>query len=57
MLSESYMTKITKKTNEPYIWDINGEDYWIINKDISEQDGNELDLQQVDSGTSTVTRN
>ena len=29
------MTKIMKKTNEPYIWDINGEDYWIINENSS----------------------
>lgn len=57
MLSESYMTKINQKTNEPYMWDINGEDYWIINDDIYEQEGNSLDIQQVDSGTSTVTRN
>jgi len=51
------MTKINQKTNEPYMWDINGEDYWIINDDIYEQEGNSLDIQQVDSGTSTVTRN
>ena len=57
MLSESYVTKINQKTNEPYMWDINGEDYWIINDDIYEQEGNSLDIQQVDSGTSTVTRN
>ena len=42
MLSESYMTKIMKKTNEPYIWDINGEDYWIINENSSEQQKNEI---------------
>lgn len=57
MLSENYVTKINQKTNEPYMWDINGEDYWIINDDIYEQEGNSLDIQQVDSGTSTVTRN
>lgn len=57
MLSESYVTKINQKTNEPYMWDINGEDYWIINDDIYEQEENSLDIQQVDSGTSTVTRN
>ena len=57
MLSESYVTKIKQKTNEPYTWDINGEDYWIINDDMYEQEGNSLDIQQVDSGTSTVTRN
>ena len=57
MLSESYMTKINQKTNEPYMWDINGEDYWIINDDMYEQEENSLDIQQVDSGTSTVTRN
>ena len=57
MLSESYVTKIKQKTNEPYMWDINGEDYWIINDDIYEQEENSLDIQQVDSGTSTVTRN
>jgi len=57
MLSESYVTKINQKTNEPYTWDINGEDYWIINDDIYEQEENSLDIQQVDSGTSTVTRN
>ena len=57
MLSESYMTKINQKTNEPYMWDINGEDYWIINDDIYEQEENSLDIQQVDSGTSNVTRN
>jgi len=51
------MTKINQKTNEPYMWDINGEDYWIINDDIYEQEENSLDIQQVDSGTSTVTRN
>ena len=42
MLSESYMTKITQKTNEPYTWDINGEDYWIINEDMYEQERNAL---------------
>lgn len=57
MLSESYMTKTTQKTNEPYTWDINGEDYWIINEDIHEQEENALNIQQVDSSTSTVTRN
>lgn len=57
MLSESYVTKINQKTNEPYMWDINGEDYWIINDDIYEQEENSLDIQQVDSGTSTMTRN
>jgi len=57
MLSESYVTKINQKTNEPYTWDINGEDYWIINDDIPEQEENLLDIQQVDSGTSAVTRN
>jgi len=57
MLSESYMTKINQKTNEPYMWDINGEDYWIINDDIYEQEENSLDIRQVDSGTSNVTRN
>lgn len=57
MLSESYVTKINQKTNEPYTWDINGEDYWIINDDIYEQEENLLDIQQVDSGTSAVTRN
>ena len=57
MLSESYMTKINQKSNEPYTWDINGEDYWIINDDMYEQEENSLDIQQVDSGTSTVTRN
>lgn len=51
------MTKINQKTNEPYTWDVNGEDYWIINDDICEQEENSLDIQQVDSGTSTVTRN
>jgi len=57
VLSESYMTKINQKSNEPYTWDINGEDYWIINDDMYEQEENSLDIQQVDSGTSTVTRN
>ena len=57
MLSENYVTKINQKTNEPYTWDINGEDYWIINDDMYEQEENSLDIQQVDSGTSTVTRN
>lgn len=57
MLSESYMTRINQKPTEPYTWDINGEDYWIINDDISEQEENSLDIRQVDSGTSTVTRN
>ena len=50
------MTQTTQKTNEPYTWDINGEDYWIINEDVSEQEENALDIQ-VDSSTSTVTRN
>lgn len=57
MLSESYMTKITQKINEPYTWDINGEDYWIINEDMPEQEENALNIQQVDSSTSTATRN
>lgn len=57
MLSESYMTRINQKPTEPYTWDINGEDYWIISDDISEQEENSLDIRQVDSGTSTVTRN
>lgn len=51
------MTKTTQKINEPYTWDINGEDYWIINEDISEQEENVLNPTQVDSSTSTVTRN
>lgn len=51
------MTKINQKINEPYTWDINGEDYWIINEDIHEQEENALNIQQVDSSTSTVTRN
>lgn len=57
MLSENNMKKTTQKTNEPCTWDINGEDYWIINEDISEQEENVLDIQQVDSSTSTATRN
>jgi hypothetical protein len=55
MLSESYVAK-TNKSNEPYTWDINGEDYWIINEDMPEQEENESDIRQVDSGASTVTR-
>lgn len=55
MLSESYVTK-TNKSNEPYTWDINGEDYWIINDDITEQEENASDILQVDSSASTVTR-
>ncbi len=51
------MTKIIQKTNEPYIWDINGEDYWIINESSSEQEGNKLDLQQNNSGRAVTTRN
>ena len=51
------MTKIIQKTNEPYMWDINGEDYWIINESGSEQEENKLDLPKVDSGTTTLTRN
>lgn len=30
------MEKIERKSREPYIWDINGEDYWIINENISD---------------------
>lgn len=57
MLSESYMTKINQKPHEPYTWDINGEDYWIINDNMCGQEENALDIQQIDSSTSTVTRN
>ena len=57
MLLENYMTKTTQKVSEPYTWDINGEDYWIINEDTSEQEENSLDIKQIDSGTSTLTRN
>lgn len=49
------MTKIIRKANEPYTWDINGEDYWIINENNFEQEENELDLQQGDSSTTTAT--
>ncbi len=31
------MATIPQKTSENSIWDINGEDYWIINEDNSEQ--------------------
>lgn len=31
------MTTITQKTIENPVWDINGEDYWIVNEDNSEQ--------------------
>jgi len=51
------MTEIIQKINEPYIWDINGEDYWIINESSSEQEENELDLQQNTSGRAVTTRN
>jgi hypothetical protein len=55
MLSESYVTKTTK-SNEPYTWDINGEDYWVINEDMPEQEENASDIQHVDSSASPVTR-
>lgn len=51
------MTKINQKPHEPYTWDINGEDYWIINDNMCGQEENALDIQQIDSSTSTVTRN
>ncbi len=31
------MGAVPQKTSENFIWDINGEDYWIINEDNSEQ--------------------
>lgn len=46
------MEKITQKSSGPYIWDINGEDYyWIINEAVLEQGGNELDVKKDLSGT------
>ncbi|HEX5458251.1 MAG TPA: hypothetical protein VFX64_07710 [Candidatus Nitrosotalea sp.] len=32
------MKKTEQKSCEPYIWDINGEDYWIINENVSEKE-------------------
>ena len=41
------MEKITQKVNEPYVWDINGEDYyWIINETAIDSKGNELDAKK-----------
>lgn len=49
------MEKITQKSNEPYMWDINGEDYyWIINEAVLNPGGNELDMKKDVSGTITA---
>lgn len=49
------MEKITQKSNEPYMWDINGEDYyWIINETVLDLGGNELDMKKDVSGTITA---
>ena len=32
------MEKIGQKSYEPYVWDINGEDYWIINENVSDKE-------------------
>lgn len=54
MKSRNCMEKITQKSSEPYMWDINGEDYyWIINETVLEQ-GNELDMKKDVSGTLTA---
>ncbi|HJW19480.1 MAG TPA: hypothetical protein VJ571_02845 [Candidatus Nitrosotalea sp.] len=45
------MTTISQKTTENPVWDINGEDYWIINEDNSEQILHDKTFQNV-SGNS-----
>lgn len=55
MKSKNCMEKITQKSNEPYMWDINGEDYyWIINEAVLNPGGNELDMKKDVSGTITA---
>jgi hypothetical protein len=49
------MEKTTQKMPEPYIWDINGEDYyWIINEAILEPGKNELEIKKDVSGKTTA---
>lgn len=52
------MEKITQKTNEPYIWDINGEDYyWIINENVLEHQVDESDVVKNVSCNTTLNKN
>lgn len=40
------MKKIMQKANLPYVWDINGEDYWIMDKIVPAQLSNESDVKK-----------
>lgn len=40
------MEKIVQNTNLPYVWDINGEDYWIMNEIVPDNMGNEPNIKK-----------
>ena len=47
MQLSSCMEKTRQKTNEPYTWDINGEDYyWIIISENAQDLSSELNTQK-----------
>ena len=40
------MEKIVQKANLPYVWDINGEDYWIMDETVPDQLRIKLDIKK-----------
>lgn len=40
------MEKIIQNGNLPYIWDMNGEDYWIMDEIVPDQLRNEPDVKK-----------
>jgi hypothetical protein len=40
------MEKIVQKANLPYVWDINGEDYWIMDETVPDQLRTKLDIKK-----------
>ncbi len=43
------MEKIIQNTNLPYVWDINSEDYWIMDEIVPDMTRNEPDVKEVSS--------
>ncbi len=40
------MEKIVQNANLPYVWDINGEDYWIIDEIVPDQTRKEQNIKK-----------
>ena len=40
------MEKIKQNVNLPYVWDVNGEDYWIMDEIVPDQLRNEPDVKK-----------